>query len=387
MSAPTSAALLADLVAFDTTSRNSNLALIDFVEGYLAEFGVASERIYDATGAKANLWATIGPAEIPGIILSGHTDVVPVDGQDWSSDPFRLEARDGRLFGRGATDMKGFLACCLAAVPGMVRRDLRRPVHLAFSYDEEVGCIGVRGLLDRLQGAAVRPEFCVIGEPTSMQVVVGHKAKRSMRVTVRGRSCHSSLAPQGVNAIDFAAMIVLKMRAIGQRMAVSGQRDEGYDVPYTTAHTGVISGGTALNIVPDHCTFDCEFRALPGDDVDALVAEVRRYASEELEPAMKAVAPESGIDIEVFAAFPGVETPAEAEITNLAKRFSGTNGHSKVAFGTEGGLFHERLGVATIICGPGSIDQAHKPDEFIDQSQLDACDRFIGNLIDWAGAA
>ncbi|ESR25576.1 acetylornithine deacetylase [Lutibaculum baratangense] len=380
----TSAELLADLVAFDTTSRNPNLELISYVEAYLQDLGIPSERVPDETGEKANLWATIGPDDVPGIILSGHTDVVPVDGQDWTSDPFTLTERNGRLYGRGSTDMKGFLACCLSAVPAMRERRLARPVHLAFSCDEEVGCVGVRTLLDRLAERAVKPRFCVVGEPTSMRVMIGHKGKRSMRVSVHGRACHSSLAPQGVNAVDYAAMLVLKIREIGRRFAQSGARDEGYDVPYTTAHTGIMAGGTALNIVPDFCTFDCEFRALPSDDADALVEELRRYAKDELEPEMKAIAPEAGIEIDVFAAFPGVETRPDEEITRLAQGFAEAEGWGKVAYGTEGGLFQTRLGVETVICGPGSIAQAHKPDEFIARSELDACDRFIGRLVGWA---
>lgn len=384
MPALTSSEILASLVAFDTTSRESNLGLIAFVESYLAEHSVACERVYNETGTKANLWATIGPSEVPGIVLSGHTDVVPVDGQEWTSDPFVLDEREGRLYGRGACDMKGFLASALAAVPHIMERELSRPIHLAFSYDEEVGCVGVVRLLEWLRDEPVKPAFCIVGEPTSMQVIVGHKTKRSMRVTVRGRSSHSSLAPHGVNAVDYAAMLVLKMREIGARLASEGARDEAYDVVHSTAHTGVIAGGTALNIVPDRCLVECEFRVLPGEDADALVEELRTYARNELEPRMKQIAPEAGIDIDVFAAFPGLETLPEAEVTVLAKRFAGTNGHGKVAFGTEAGRFHEVLGIPTVVCGPGSIEQAHKPDEYLERSQLDASDRFIARLVEWA---
>lgn len=386
MPALTSSEILASLVAFDTTSRESNLDLIAFVEDYLRQYGVACERVYDETGTKANLWATIGPAGVPGIVLSGHTDVVPVDGQEWTSDPFVLDAREDRLYGRGSCDMKGFLASVLATVPHMVERELSRPIHLAFSYDEEVGCVGVKRLLERLRDEPVKPAYCIVGEPTSMQVMVGHKAKRSIRISVRGRSCHSSLAPQGVNAVDYAAMLVLKMRQMGERLAADGVRDEAYDVPHTTAHTGVIAGGTALNIVPDRCVVDCEFRVLPEEDADALVEELRTYARDELEPRMKRIAPEAGLEIEVFAAFPGLETSPEAEVTALAKRFAGTNGHGKVAFGTEAGRFHEMLGVPTVICGPGSIERAHKPNEYLEKSQLDASDRFLARLVEWACA-
>jgi acetylornithine deacetylase len=375
--------ILKNLVGFDTTSRRSNLALIDYVEGYLADLGVAAERVYDATGEKANLWATIGPADVPGIILSGHTDVVPVDGQEWQSDPFTLTERQGRLYGRGACDMKGFLACVLAAVPSMLAADLARPIHLAFSYDEEVGCVGVIGLLEALKGRPVRPQYCIVGEPTAMEVVVAHKAKRSMRVTVTGRACHSSLAPQGVNAIEYAALFIAKLREIGARLAKDGKRDDAYDVPFTTAHTGKIHGGTALNIVPDVCDFEFEFRVMPGEDPDALVAEITSFARDVLEPDMQAIAPETGIAIEVFAAFPGLETAPEADLTHLVQRFAGRNGFTKVAYGTEAGRFNA-AGIETIICGPGRISEAHRPDEYVEIAQLDRCDAFLARLIEWA---
>ncbi|MCW4115265.1 acetylornithine deacetylase [Aurantimonas sp. MSK8Z-1] len=383
MPIPTTRAILADLVGFDTTSRDSNLPLVAHVEAFLGRYGVESRRVYDETGAKANLWATIGPKDVPGLILSGHTDTVPVDGQDWASDPFGLEERDGRLYGRGSCDMKGFLAAALAAVPSMVAADLARPIHLAFSYDEEVGCVGVKRLLEVLQDEPVKPAFCIVGEPTLMQVVIGHKAKRSIRVTVRGRTCHSSLAPQGVNAVDYAALLIVRMREIARRLAEAGAVDAAYDVPYTTAHTGVVNGGTALNIVPDLCRLDCEFRVMPGEDADALVDELQAYARE-LEAEMQDVAPEAGIEVDVFAGFPGLETAPEADVTVLAKRLAESNGHSKVAYGTEAGRFHAMLGVPTAIVGPGSIEQAHKADEYIEIAQLDACDRFMQRLVDWA---
>ncbi len=387
MPAPSSREILAQLVSFDTTSRDSNLALIDHVQAYLSSCGVESRLVMDATGQKANLWATIGPADQPGVILSGHTDTVPVDGQDWASDPFTLEDRGGRLYGRGSCDMKGFLACALAAVPGLVTRNLARPVHLAFSYDEEVGCVGVVGLLEMLKAENVRPSMCIVGEPTLMQVVIGHKAKRSMRVTVRGRACHSSLAPQGVNAVDYAARMVVRMQDIAARLADRGGRDTDYDITHSTAHTGIISGGTALNIVPDSCFLDCEFRVLPSEDADALVDELREYARNELEPMMQRIASDAGIDIDVYAQFPGLDTSPDADVVSLAKRLTGRNGHSKVAFGTEGGRFDQILGVPTVICGPGSITQAHKPDEYVEQSQLDACDNFLEQLACWAEQA
>jgi acetylornithine deacetylase len=374
--------ILSDLVGFDTTSRNSNLNLIGYVESYLADHGVASERIYDEMGTKANLWATIGPPDVPGVVLSGHTDVVPVDGQDWTDDPFKLVARDGALYGRGACDMKGYLAVCLAMVSVFRAARLERPIHLAFSYDEEVGCLGVRRLIDRLNAGTVKPAACVVGEPTGMQVVTGHKAKRSLRVTVRGRACHSSLAPQGVNAIDYAARLVLKIREIGDRLAGEGMRDEIYDVPFTTAHTGTIHGGTALNIVPDTCVFDFEFRALPAEDVDGLVTEVEAYARDTLEPEMRARAPETGIAFDKRSAFPGLDTAGDADFPRAAQAWAARAGCAKVAYGTEAGLFVERGSIPAIVCGPGSIAQAHRPDEFVALDQLAACEAFMLRLAD-----
>ena len=373
--------VLEALVGFDTTSRNSNLPLVEWIESYLDRCGIAHERIPDRTGAKSNVWATIGPPATPGYILSGHTDVVPVDGQSWSSDPFRLTRRDGRLFGRGAADMKGFLACCLAAVPDMAARKLARPVHLAISYDEEVGCVGVRDLIAQLRRAPVKPVACFVGEPTEMGVVIGHKGKRSLRVDVKGRTCHSSLAPHGVNAVEYAARLIVKIRDIGERFAREGARDALYDVPYTTAHTGLVSGGTALNIVPDSCTFEFEFRTIAADDAGALVDEVVAYARERLEPEMKAVSREAGIRFEEKSGFPGLETPQTDEAVRLAKKLAGTGELGKVAFGTEAGLFAE-AGIPSVVVGPGSIDQAHKADEFIAVSELEKCSAFVDKLIE-----
>ncbi|HEX2554135.1 MAG TPA: acetylornithine deacetylase [Microvirga sp.] len=379
--------ILQRLVAFDTTSRNSNLALIDWVEAHLAALGFASERIPDATGQKANLFATIGPADAPGYILSGHTDVVPVDGQAWSSDPFALREDDGRLYGRGACDMKGFLACCLSAAERMREADLARPIHLAFSYDEEVGCVGARGLVERLRTRPVRPEACFVGEPTGMQVVIGHKSKRSVRVRVRGLTCHSSLAPQGVNAVAYGAEIVVFLNRMAERLATRGPSDALYDVPVSTAHVGILHGGTALNIVPEACEIVFEVRTIGGEDPDALVAEVERYARTELEPRMRAVGPATGIDVEVYAGFPGLDTAPEAEIVTFAKALAGRNDHAKVAYGTEAGLFQTIAEVPTVVIGPGHIDQAHKADEWIAAEELAKCEAFIGRLIERSSRA
>jgi acetylornithine deacetylase len=374
--------ILSALVAFDTTSRNSNLAIIDWIEAHLGGLGFACERIYDATGQKANLFATIGPAGTPGYILSGHTDVVPVDGQEWTGDPFTLRVADGRAYGRGACDMKGFLAVCLAAAERMNRQKLARPIHLAFSYDEEVGCVGVRGLVERLAGRGVKPEGCFVGEPTEMGVVVGHKGKRSVRVGVRGFTVHSSLAPKGVNAAEFAALLVAHIRAVADRLAAEGARDDLYDVPYSTAHVGILSGGTALNIVPDEAEIVFEVRTVAADDPDTLVAAIEGHAREVLEPRMKAVDPATGFDFDVFAGFPGLDTAPDAAVVTLAKSLAGANGHSKVAFGTEAGQFQRSAGIPSVVIGPGSIEQAHKADEWIALSELAKCLGFVERLVE-----
>jgi acetylornithine deacetylase len=371
--------ILDALVGFDTTSRNSNLPLIDWVEAYLDRCGVPYERIPDQDGVKANIWATIGPADKPGYILSGHSDVVPVDGQSWTSDPFRLSRRDGKLYGRGATDMKGYVACCLAAVPEIKARRLARPIHLAISYDEEVGCIGVRDIITRIGQLPVKPAGCFVGEPSLMAVIVGHKSKRSLRVTVRGHTVHSSQAPQGVNAVEYAARLIVKIREISERLAREGARDPLYDVPFTTGHTGTVNGGIALNVVPDTCTFEFEFRAIGADDVNALTQEVISYGRDVLEPAMKAVAPEAGIEFVDRSNFPGLDTSPNDGVVALAKQLAGASDYAKVAFGTEAGRF-SAAGIASVVIGPGSIDQAHKADEFIAESEVAKCVGFIERL-------
>ncbi|HEY8382814.1 MAG TPA: acetylornithine deacetylase [Microvirga sp.] len=374
--------ILSRLVAFDTTSRHSNLPLIEWVEAYLEPLGFALERIPDATGQKANLWATIGPADRPGYVLSGHTDVVPVDGQAWTSDPFRLRQEDGRLYGRGACDMKGFLAVCLAKAEAMAAAPLERPIHLAFSYDEEVGCVGVRSLVDQLARQPVRPEACFVGEPTGMGVVVGHKGKRSVRATVRGLACHSSLAPHGVNAVEAGARLVAEISRVAAELAGSGGRDELYDVPHSTGHVGILHGGTALNIVPDECEILFEFRVIGGEDPDLLVQRIEAFARDVIEPGMKAVSPEAGFTFDVYAGFPGLDTRPDAAVVTLAKALAGRNDHAKVAYGTEAGLFHEVAGIPTVIIGPGSIEQAHKADEWIAVDELEKCAAFIDRLIE-----
>jgi acetylornithine deacetylase len=381
----TSIDMLRRLVGFDTTSRQSNLELIDFVRDRLDRLGVASELVFDETGTKANLYATIGPGGRGGIMLSGHTDVVPVDGQDWHGDPFAVAAADGKLYGRGTADMKGFIAVVLARLPDLVGRRLATPIHLALSYDEEVGCRGVRRLIAALAERADRPLLCVVGEPTLMRPVVGHKGKRSFHCRVQGLECHSAMNHEGVNAVEAAAELVARLKQMAREKRRSGPFDADFVPPYTTIHTGMIRGGTALNIVPKECSFDFEYRLLPGDDAEAPIDELRAFAETRLLPEMRAVRPEASIEFVELSAFPGLATAPDAEITRLVLSLTGANTTGKVAFGTEGGLFHE-AGIPTVVCGPGSIEQAHKPDEFVAIEQIARCEEFIGRLFDRVAA-
>lgn len=369
------------LVAFDTTSCKSNLELVAFVQAYLAEHGVESRLVHNESKTKANLFATIGPEERPGIMLSGHTDVVPVNRQGWNTDPFEVTEADGRLYGRGTCDMKSFIAVALSFVPEFLKRDLKTPIHLSLSYDEEVGCIGVRRLLAELEQIAVKPAVCIIGEPTEMKVILAHKGKLSLRCLVRGLECHSGLAHRGVNAVEAAAETVAYLKRMARRFRDRGPYDAEFDPPYTTVHTGLIRGGTALNIVPKECHFDFEFRHLPGIDPRALAAEVRTFAEETLLPEMRAVSREAGFTWEPLSQFPGLAIDEEAEVVRLAKALTGANATGKVSFGTEAGLFQE-AGIPTVVCGPGNIADAHAPDEFVTVEQVSQCEAFMRRLVD-----
>ncbi|MBU1284816.1 MAG: acetylornithine deacetylase [Gammaproteobacteria bacterium] len=382
MSNPSSRDLLAALVAFPTVSRDSNLALIEFVRDYLNKLGVACELDYNTPHSKANLYAIIGPTDRGGVLLSGHSDVVPVDGQAWSLPPFELSERDGKLYGRGTADMKGFIACVLAAVPRFLAQPLRLPVHLAFSYDEEVGCLGVRSLLADLQQRPNKPVLCIIGEPTELKPVLGHKGKLAMRCQVQGAACHSAYAPQGVNAIEYAAKLINKLGEIGQRLSAVECQDARFAPPYSTVQTGLISGGRALNIVPADCQFDFEVRALPSDDPQQVTDELRAYAETELLPQMRLRSSTSTIDFQPLSAYPGLVTDPHSEAAELLALLSGSREYTTVAFGTEGGLFYQ-AGIPTVVCGPGSMEQGHKPDEFVSCEQLAGCDAMLARLADW----
>lgn len=372
--------LLAQLVRFDTTSRESNLALIDFVRTYLQDHGVACELVYNAHKSKANLLATIGPADVPGIVLSGHTDVVPVDGQRWSVAPFELTEKDGKLYGRGTADMKGYIACVLACVPALVKAPLRMPVHIALSYDEEVGCLGVRSLIERFHGQPIKPLLCVIGEPTELKPVLGHKGKLAVRCEVHGAACHSAYAPSGVNAIEYAARLISELVRLGEGLKMPQHLDQRFDPPFSTVQTGLINGGKALNIVPQNCSFDFEVRALPAQDPWQVAQQLQHYAEQILLPAMQAVSAQSAISFSELSSYPGLATSLQSQAAEWVAQFCGSQEFGTVAFGTEGGLF-DQAGIPTVVCGPGSMEQGHKPDEFISVEQLAACDRMLERVL------
>jgi acetylornithine deacetylase len=372
--------ILEKLIAFPTVSRDSNLDLIFFVADLLDAHGVASQIIRSEDGHKANLFATMGPADASGIMLSGHTDVVPIDGQNWTLPPFAMTRRNGKLYGRGAADMKGFVACALAACLTASKMALRTPLHLALSYDEEIGCIGVRSLIDMLRATPQRPLLCIVGEPTNMQVATGHKGKLAARALCRGREGHSALAPLALNAIHLGCDFVAALRREQDRLARDGARDGDYDIAYTTVHVGKINGGVALNIVPNLCQVDFEIRNVAADDpheiLDRLRAEAARIAVE-----ASAIAPEAAIDIDITNTYPGLDTAARSQAVAFVKSLTGANDTIKVAFGTEGGLFSRDLGTPTVVCGPGSMAQGHKPDEFVSVEQMRRCDDMLQKLL------
>ena len=374
--------ILEKLIAFDTTSANPNLELIEWCADLLRDVGAEVTLIPDDTGHKANLFATIGPAGKPGVLLSGHTDVVPVAGQDWTKPPFQLTHADDRYYGRGTCDMKGFVASALAAALKASTQDLTTPLHLALSFDEEIGCIGVRSLIEMLETAPFRPAMCIVGEPTNMQVAVGHKGKTAAKAICLGREGHSALAPQAVNAIYLATDLITEIRRIQDRLAATGAQDFDYDVPYTTLHVGLINAGVALNIVPNRCEVTFEVRNLAENDPVALMDEIKERAEEIAERA-RVIAPEAAIEIEMTAnTYPGLATPEDGAVVAFVKSLLGANDTMKVAFGTEGGLFSSRVGIPTVVCGPGSMAQGHKPDEFVSADQLAKCDQMLSALVD-----
>jgi acetylornithine deacetylase len=371
--------ILDRLVSFDTTSCNSNLALIDWVRAYLDGLGVSYRVSTDPAGQKANLHAIIGRPGPGGIALSGHVDTVPVEGQAWTADPFRLRRQDGRLIGRGTADMKGFVAASLAAVPGFLAAGLQRPIHLFISYDEEVNCAGARRLIEDLAESGQAPALCIVGEPTGMQPVLGHKGRLALNVSVRGRAGHSSGPARGVNAVFAAAEAVAWIAADARRFAAEGPFAEGFDPPYTTPHVGTLQGGTILNIIPESASFHMEWRTVPQDDFFHEVERLRAHVAEAIEPAMHAVDPETGFTLEVANVLPALSLDPDHPLVSMVKRLTGSNSTGYVSYGTEAGLY-QNAGIPTIVCGPGHIAQAHTADEWIAASELAACDAFLSRL-------
>ncbi len=370
--------LVKDLIAFDTTSRDSNLALIDFAQALLERAGARCRRSYDPTGKKANLFATIGPDGDGGYVLSGHTDVVPVDGQDWSSDPFKPEVRDGYLFGRGACDMKGFVGTALALAPEIGRAKLTRPIHFALSYDEEVGCVGVKGLLDDLKAEDIRPALAIIGEPTLMKIVGAHKGGAKLITTCCGKEGHSSAPDKGANAVMMAGEFMALLESVQDELR--SDTDPRFDPPFTTVQATVVHGGTAVNILAKEAEVTWEYRFLPDRDPSKIVERVKARAAAEVLPKYQRRAAEAALNTELHAHYPGLAMDEESPAIHLARELTGANQVEAVAYGTEAGHF-QSYGIPAVICGPGSIEQAHRPDEFCKLSELEACEAFLRKVI------
>ena len=374
---------LSRLIAFDTTSRHSNLALIHDCADYLESLGLKPWLSHNADQSKANLFATIAAANGStegGLILSGHTDVVPTDGQAWQSDPYRADIREGRLYGRGSADMKGFIAAVLAAAPAMVQAELKRPLHIALSYDEEIGCLGAPVMIAELQKRGLTPEHCIVGEPTSMRMVVAHKGIHTFRCAVHGKAAHSSLTPQGVNAIEYAAKLIVFINELAGRLKARYDTDPDYDVPFSTLSVNTIAGGIAANIVPQLCEFEFDYRNLPHMSPADITAPIEAHIREVLQPQMQAVDAACRIDMRHGENVPAMPEAEAALLHDLITQLVEDSSRLKVAYATEGGQF-QQAGIATVICGPGNIEQAHKADEFVELSQLARCDAFLHKLI------
>jgi acetylornithine deacetylase len=377
-------ALLRDLVAFPTISEDSNRALIDHLAGRLEAAGARVEVMADASGKKANLFATLGPEGDGGIVLSGHSDVVPVAGQDWTVDPFALTERDGRLYGRGTCDMKGFIAAAVAMAPVFAGRRLSRPLHFAFTHDEEVGCLGAWSLAAALTARGLRPSVAIIGEPTSMRIIEGHKGCYEYSTHFTGLAGHASAPDQGVNAVEYAVRYVARLLEVGETLKTRAPAASPFDPPWTTVSTGVLTGGNARNVIAAEARVDWEMRPVQPGDADFVKEALRRYCDETLLPAMRRVAPEAGIVTEVVGEVEGLVPASDNEARRIVAELTGANGAGTVPFGTEAGIF-QSLGMSVVVCGPGSIEQAHKPDEYIAVDQLRDCLTMLERLADRLG--
>ena len=370
--------IVRDLIGFDTTSRDSNLALIDYAQTLLEKAGARCRRSYDKTGTKANLFATLGPDGDSGYVLSGHTDVVPVDGQDWSTDPFKPQVRDGKLYGRGACDMKGFVGTALALAPHIAKAKLKRPIHFALSYDEEVGCVGVTGLLDDLKAQKLKPALAIIGEPTGMRIVGAHKGGAKLVTKCCGREHHSSGPEKGANAVMMAGEFVSLLDSVWDELRADS--DPHFDPPHSTVQATVIHGGTAVNILAREADVTWEYRCLPDRDPSKIIARVEQRAAAEILPKYQRRAAEAMLRTSLHAQYPGLAMDEDSPAVRLARELTGANQVEAVAYGTEAGHF-QSYGIPAVICGPGSIEQAHRPDEYCALSELEACENFLRKLI------
>ncbi|MBO1328770.1 acetylornithine deacetylase [Acetobacter suratthaniensis] len=371
-------AILEKLIAFPTLCRTENVELIDWIEAFLRNLGARCLRVPGEQTGRFNLFASIGPETDDGIVLSGHSDVVPVEGQPWTTDPFAMTERDGKLYGRGTSDMKGFLACMLTAAHHAAHRTtLRAPLHLAFSHDEEIGCVGVHSMLRDLAAQGFKARGCVIGEPTSLHVISGHKGKLAAKISCHGLAAHSANPDRGCNAISLAADMIKTIEHLQEDLKTNGAADDHFEVPYSTMQVGLIRGGVALNIVPDLCDVQFEMRLLPGADPQPWLDRLQEHATQ-----LCVERPHARIEIETLNAYPGLDTSEEESFLRDIMRITGDNRASRIGFGTEGGLFNEYLNMPVVVCGPGSIDRAHKADEYILPEELDAGECFVKRIVE-----
>ena len=373
--------ILEKLISYNTISSNSNLELMSFCENLLKDVGAKISIIKNHQKNKCNLFATIGSSNKPGIILSGHTDVVPIEGQSWATNPFKLTEKNNKLYGRGTADMKSFVACALHAAIKGSEMNLQTPLHLAFSYDEEIGCVGVRSMIDMLKTLPLKPLFCIVGEPTSMQIASGHKGKVNVSVSLKGKEVHSALSPNGLNAIYLATTLINEIQAIQSKIKSNSNYDEDFEVPYTTLQVGKIEGGVAVNIVPSSSSFLFEIRNLSEDNPNVILNEIEKIAKDLVKKNIDKF-PDTSIKIKISNQYPSLNTSKNSNVINFLKSLTGINSIRKVSFGTEGGLFSNELNLETAICGPGSMEQGHKPDEYIEKEQIGLCDNMLNNLLE-----
>jgi len=372
--------ILEKLISFDTVSSNSNLEIISYCEKILKDAGAEITLIKNTEETKANLFATIGPVDQPGIILSGHTDVVPVTNQKWKTNPFKLTEIDNKLYGRGTADMKSFVACALNAASKASSMNLKTPLHFSFSYDEEIGCVGVRSLIEMLKNSSINPLFCIVGEPTSMQVMSGHKGKVNASVLIKGKEAHSALTTKGLNSIYLASEFIQGIQSIQTNLINNSTHDNDFEVPYTTLQVGKIEGGVAVNIVPSSSSLLFEIRSLHSDDPNLILNDIK-ILSEKIVKSHINKFPDTEIEIKVTSQYPALNTMKNSDVISFLNGLTGNNSVEKVSFGTEGGLFSNELNIETAICGPGSMNQGHQPNEYIEKAQIDLCDQMLENLL------